>query len=224
MIKKIIFIIAMLVISYLLSFVVMFNETLDNTKSTINEAIESKDFTNILAYNDYYIDTPMYYYEGDGYIVQINNTFDEDKQSLTIIVVDYNFRQGKESALTITCQDTYTFTDIFTDYEEGSIAVITLFNEEDSEYPLGSDCYSGYFNNLEIKSNDGETIVSINNQVGFIDEQTILNANQGFTDEEAKNMQYPNGVVRPLILPISMLWISVFTLIYIYKKFIKKNK
>jgi hypothetical protein len=223
-IKRIIFIIVMLLITYFLSFVVMFNETLDSTQKTINEAIKSKDFSDILAYNDYYIDTPMFYFENNDYIVQINNTYNEDTQSLSIIVVDYNKNQGEESSLTITCQENYSYTNIFTEYDEGNIAVITLFREGDDIYSISSDCSSKFFENVLVKSNNGETIVSLENQVGFVDEQHILNSIEGFTAEEAEIMQYPNGVVRPLILPVTTLWISVFTLIYIYKKFFLKNK
>ncbi len=223
MIKKIIYVIIMLIITYFLSLIVMFNETLDSTKATINEAIKSKDFTEILAYNDYYIETPMYYFENGIYAVQINNTYTEDRQSLTIIVVDYNKNQGEDSILTITCQESYSYPDIFTEYDEGSIAVITLFNEGDDTYSLSSDCSSNLFENVLIRSNNGETIVSLDGQIGFVDDQTILNATEGFTSEEALNLQYPNGIVKPLIIPILTLWISVFTLVYIYKKIILKK-
>lgn len=224
MIKKIIFVIVMLIISYFLSFIVMYNETLDSVESTINTAIRSKDFTNILAYNDYYIDTPSTYVETDEYLIQINHAYNEDVQSLSIIIVDYNKRQGEESELLITCQDTYSYTDIFTNYEAGSIAVITLFKTGDDPYALDESCSLGFFENLLVIANDGETIISLDDEVGFTEDQDILNGTVGFTADEVQDHLYPNGLVKPLILPISILWISVIGLIYIYKKFLKKKE
>lgn len=224
MIKRILFIILMVIVTYFLSFAVMYNETLASINTVINNAIDSNDFTDILKYNAYYKDTPMYYYEDEDYVVQINNSYSEETQSLTIIVVDKLKTQGEKSALIVTCEETYTYTNIFSEYDDASITVVTLFKEGTGEYALGSDCSLGFFENLLVKSNDGEIIVSLDNQIGFIDEQDILNDEVGFTVEEIEAIQYPNGMVRPLILPIGTLWISVFALIYIYKKFFKKNK
>lgn len=223
MIKKIFFVIVMILASYYLSFIVMYNQTLDSINQIVNDAISDKDYDSILSYSDFYLDTPMYYFENEDFIVQVNNTYNEGLQSLTIIVIDNHKIQGEESLLEVTCIDTYSYNNIFIEYEQANIAVVTLYQGGESEYSLGEDCFLGKFENLFVKSNTGETIIALEDEIGFIDSQTILEASPGYTLEEIEEIQYPNGLVKPIILPLIGLWVSVLALIFIYRKFFKKK-
>lgn len=224
MVKKIIFAIFMIVLTYFTSFIVMYNETLKSVELIINTAISTEDYTGILAYNDYYINTPQYSYKDDSSTVGIYNAYDENVQTLTIVIVDKNKLQGELSEVSITCNEEKKYSNIFTEYDEGSIAVLTLYQEGDDEFSLDSSCSNENFETLLVKLNDGKTIVDIDDQVGFIDDDTILHGTPGYTIEEIEEIQYPHGLVKPLLLPVFSLWVLVSGLIYVYKKILIKNK
>lgn len=224
MIKKIFFVIIIIIVTYFASFLTMYNETVKSIKSIINEAIVSEDYSKILAYNDYYFDTPIYSFTDENYVLSIHNSYDVDTQTLSIIIVDKNKLKGEQSELKITCEEEFVYEDIFLDYQEGNISVITLYQSGDDAYSLNNKCDSGLFNNLTIKANDGTVIASIDNEVGLIDESTIINQGiKGYSEEEIQDIQYPNGIIRPLLFPVLGLWLSVTASIFIYKKVFKKK-
>ena len=224
MVKKIFLVISLLIMTYIASFIVMYNETLKSVESIISSAIITDDYHTILSYNDYYIDTPQYSNVTNNLSVSVYNTYDENTQTLTLIIIDRLKVQGDQSELRVTCTNEQIFTDIFTEYDDGSIAVLTLYKDGEDEFSLKGDCLNEKIENLLVKLNDGQVVLDIDDIVGFInDEDIIQSGTKGFTIEEVEQMQYPNGLIKPLIIPILSLWIIVFGLLYVNKRFLRKK-
>ncbi len=224
MVKKIFFVIFMIIMTYFTSFVVIYNETLKSVESIISDAIVNDDYHSILAYNDYYMDTPQYFSKTSDNSVSVFNTYDEGEQTITLIIVDRNKVQGEQSQLKVTCTEEHTVSNIFTEYEDGSIAVITLYQDGEETISLEGDCLNENFENLLVTLNNGEILADVDNTIGFINEDDIVNNGvEGYTANEVEQIQYPNGLIKPLILPILSLWVIVFGLIYVYKKVLKKK-
>ena len=224
MVKKILFVIVMLIATFFVIISTMYKQTLRSIETIINQAMITEDYSEILAYNDYYDDDPMYYLKNDDIIVSIHNSYDQEVQSLTFIIIDRNKIKGDQSELKITCNVELSYVDIFSPYEEGNISVITLTKSGTDDYALNDECGFELFENVRIKLNDGTEVLSVANQIGFINDTDIINTGTiGYSEDDLFYLQYPNGLIRPMILPILILWLSVMALVYIYIR-LKKRK
>ncbi|MBN2299762.1 MAG: hypothetical protein JXC31_01100 [Acholeplasmataceae bacterium] len=225
MVKKILFVIVMLIATFFVIVSTMYKQTLQNIETVINQAIDTEDYSGILAYNDYYYDNPMYYLKNDDVIVSVHNSYDQDVQSLTFIIIDKNKINGDQSELKITCNEEFLYTDIFSSYEKGNISVITLTKNGIDDYSLNNECSIELFENVSIKLSDGTEVFSVSNQIGFINDTDIINTGTiGYSEDDLFHLQYPDGFIKPMILPILILWLSVMALVYIYIRLKNKKK
>lgn len=224
MIKKILFFISMAVISIVISFVTMFNESSQGMQAFINETIETKEYENFLAYNDYYISTPLTSLDTEDYDVRVHNAFDVNRQNITFVVVDKTKSQGTSSQVTITCgTEEFTYQDLFFEYENGSIMVLTIYESGDGEYELNDACHSGVTNRLVITANDGDTIIDVTDSLEFINDDDITNSGvTGYTEEDLMDIQYPRGFFVPLLLPMAVLLAVTLGAVYLYRRYLKK--
>lgn len=223
MVKKILFVFMMAVIAVVVTFVTMFNESSKGMSAFINETIETGEYENFLKYNDYYINTPLATLDTEDYDVRIHNAFDSGVQNITIIAIDKAFHEGEESQVVITCNEEFIYEDVFFTYDEGNVAVLTLYESGTELYQLDNSCQDGIISNLQIISNDGEVIVDLTDTIGFIEDGDFTSLGEvGYDQEDLMDIQYPRGAIVPLILPLSILLVSILGIVYLYKKVFKK--
>ena len=68
MARKILYFFTMTFIVIIVTFLTMFTESSRGMSAFINEAIEENEYDRFLAYNDYYIDTPLASLETDDFL------------------------------------------------------------------------------------------------------------------------------------------------------------
>lgn len=220
MIKRILFIFMLLCLTGFISFLILFGESAESMQSLINQAISENDYTSFLAYNDYYMETPTILVETDDYTVLGHNAYDQEIQNITLILVDHTKSTGEEASLVITCDTEKEFDIQFYNYEEALVSVYSVV-KGDTEFGLPDTCTTM---DVLITANDGSVMANLTDVVGFIEDGDFTTVGvAGYTDDEMMDIQYPNGFFRPLIIPIIGLWASIITIVYLYKKFFKKN-
>lgn len=225
MAKKILFFFMMTFIVIIVTFLTMFTESSKGMSAFINKAIEENEYDRFLAYNDYYIDTPLASLETEDYVVKAHNAFDSGRQSITIIIVDKTSGEGDASQVKVTCGEVFTYEDVFFEYDNGYVAVISLYESGENKFELDDSCEDGVIDRFEITSNSGELILDVTDSLMFIDDGDFTSSGvAGYTQDDLIDIQYPRGLIVPMILPLVILLVSTLGIVFLYKKVFKKTK
>jgi len=225
MARKILYFLMMTFIVIIVTFLTMFTESSKGMSAFINEAIEENKYDRFLAYNDYYIDTPLASLETDDYVVKVHNAFDSGRQGITIIIVDKTSGEGDDSQVKVTCDEVFTYEDVFFEYDKGHVAVLSLYESGEGEYELDDSCEDGVIDRFEITSNSGELILDVTDSLMFINDGDFTSSGiEGYTQEDLMDIQYPRGLIVPMILPLVILLVTTLGIVFLYKKVFKKTK